>query len=119
MPKRLATENPEMLVPLMFPSRFLRAADLMGEITTLTIKEVKKDNLRLATGGITEKYVISFQETDKMLVLNKTNAQAICKVLGEPRAIRWPGLKITIMPAKCEAFGSVVDCIRVESREAV
>jgi hypothetical protein len=111
MPKK--QDNPDLHVDLMFPSRYLRAADFEGKNVTLTIREVKRDNLRLATGGLAEKYVISFAESEKTLVLNKTNARAIAKVLGEQKATNWAGQKITLKPAKCEAFGEIVDCVRV------
>jgi len=119
MPKKMENPNPEMHVDLMFPSRYLRAVDFDGKSVTLTIREVKRDSLRLATGGLAEKYVLSFAETEKMLVLNKTNAKAVAKVLQEPKAVNWAGAKIVLKPTTCEAFGEIVACIRVEMREAV
>lgn len=107
-------ENPEFHVDLMFPSAYLRAADFEGKAVTLTITEVHRDQLRLTSGAKAEKYVLSFKETDKMFVLNKTNAKAIAKMLHEPKAINWPGAKITLEPTTCEAFGEIVACIRVQ-----
>jgi hypothetical protein len=108
-------DNPEMHVDLMFPSMYLRAADFEGKPVTLTVREVHRDNLRLANGGKTEKYILSLVETDKMFVLNKTNAKLIAKHLHEPKAINWPGAKITLSPETCEAFGEMVPCIRVKA----
>jgi len=107
-------ENPEFHVDLMFPSAYLRAADFDGKQVTLTITEVLRDSLRLATGGNTEKYILRFKETEKMLVLNKTNAKLIAKHLHEPKAINWPGARIVLGPDRCDAFGETVDCIRVK-----
>lgn len=108
-------DNPEMHVDLMFPSMYLRAVDFEGKPVTLTVREVHRDNLRLANGGKTEKYILSFVETEKMFVLNKTNAKAIAKHLQEPKAVNWPGAKLTLSPDQCEAFGEIVPCIRVKA----
>jgi hypothetical protein len=112
-------DNPEMHVDLMFPSRYLRAADFEGKPVALTITEVFRDKVQMATGQKAEKYVLRFRETEKELILNKTNAKAVAKVLSESKAVNWPGAKIVLKPTTCEAFGEIVDCIRVETREAV
>ncbi len=104
-----------MHVDLMFPSRYLRAADFEGKPVSLTISEVLKDKVQMATGQKAEKYILRFRETDKELILNKTNAKLIAKHLHEPKAINWPGAKITLSPETCEAFGEMVPCIRVKA----
>lgn len=115
MPKKMESPNPEMHVDLMFPSRYLRAADFEGKPVSLTILEVVKDQVQMATGQKAEKYILRFRETEKELILNKTNAKAVAKVLHEPRAVKWPGERIVLKPTTCEAFGEIVDCIRVET----
>ena len=119
MPKKLETPNPDLHVDLMFPSRYLRAVDFEGKPVTLTSAEVVKDKVQMATGQKAEKYILRFRETEKELILNKTNAKAVAKVLSEMKAINWPGERITLKPSSCEAFGEIVPCIRVEMREAV
>jgi len=116
MPRK--NDNPEFHVDLMFPSRYLRAADFEGQSVALTISEVVRDKVQMATGQKAEKYILRFQETEKALILNKTNAKAVAKVLHEPKAINWPGERIILKPTICEAFGESVDCIRVEMKEA-
>lgn len=116
MPRK--NDNPEFHVDLMFPSRYLRAADFEGKAVALTISEVVRDMVQMATGQKAEKYILRFRETSKELVLNKTNAKAVAKVLSEPKAINWPGERIILKPTICEAFGESVDCIRVEMKEA-
>jgi hypothetical protein len=116
MPRK--NDNPEFHVDLMFPSRYLRAADFEGQSVSLTISEVLKDKVQMSTGQKAEKYILRFQETDKELILNKTNAKAVAKVLHEPKAVHWPGERIILKPTTCEAFGEIVDCIRVEMKEA-
>jgi hypothetical protein len=115
MPKK--QENPELHVDLMFPSRYLKAADFDGKSVSLTIAEVFRDKVQMANGSKAEKHIVRFRETDKELILNKTNAKAVAKFLQEPKAIKWPGARIVLKPTTCEAFGEIVDCIRVEVRE--
>jgi len=110
----IQTNNPEMHVDLMFPSIYLKAAELNGKEFVLTIKDVTVDVLMTVKGKTDPKYILTFAETVKMFVLNKTNARAIAKALNEPRAVKWPGHKITLYPATCEAFGETTDCIRVK-----
>jgi len=112
MPKK--QDNPEMHVDLMFPSKYLKAVDFPGPVV-LTIAAVIKDKVQLTNGSKEDKYIVTFEGTEKALVLNKTNAKAIAKKLDEPKAINWAGQKITLKPSKCEAFGEIVACIRVEA----
>ena len=111
-------DNPSFHVDLMFPSRYLKAADFAGEPMTLTITEVIRDEVQMANGTKAEKYIVRFEETEKELILNKTNAKAMAKVLQEPKAVNWPGESIVLKPTQCEAFGEIVDCIRVDLRSA-
>ena len=106
--------NPQMHVDLMFPSRYLKAADLQEKPMSLTIEHVVRDKVRMTNGSITEKYILRFKETDKELILNKTNAKSIAKLLREPKAVNWAGSVIVLKPTTCEAFGEIVDCIRVK-----
>lgn len=107
-----------MHVDLMFPSRYLKAADFQEKPLSLTIEQVFRDQVRMSNGSITEKYILRFSETEKELILNKTNAKAIAKLLKEPRAVNWARSTIILKPTTCEAFGEIVDCIRVEMQVA-
>ncbi len=108
------TQNPEMHVDLMFPSMYLKAADFMGKEVTKTISRVRTEKMRMKDNTTAVKYVIEFEDTEKMLVLNKTNANAIAEALGIKKAVEWPGHKVTLYPTTCDAFGKTVDCIRVK-----
>lgn len=108
------TPNPDLNVDLMFPSKYLKAADFQGKEVVLTIAGVKMDDLQMTNGTRARKPVVSFAETDKELVLNKTNAKAVAAALNEKLAVKWPGRKITLYPTTCDAFGKVADCIRVK-----
>ena len=108
------SEQRTMRVELMFPSKYLRAADFMGKSVTKTISKVDSEKLRLADNSKVSKYIVHFEDTEKMLVLNKTNAYAIADALNEKDALKWIGRQITLYPTTCEAFGKTVDCIRVQ-----
>ncbi len=109
-------DNPQMHVDLMFPSRYLKAADLQEKPMSLTISQVFRDRVRMTNGSITQKYILRFKETEKELILNKTNAKSIAKLLREPKAVNWAGSTIVLKPTTCEAFGEIVACIRVEKK---
>jgi hypothetical protein len=56
---------------------------------------------------------LSFEGTDKELVLNVTNFDAICDVTGKYDTEDWPGEKIELYPTKTRMGRDTVDCIRV------
>jgi len=96
-----------------FDYRFLAADELQGEVT-LTIKEMKKEE---AFNGKEKEVVpvLHFEKTQKGLVLNKTNAELITKVLKSPFIEDWIGKQITLYSTKIKAFGELVDAIRVKT----
>jgi hypothetical protein len=59
---------------------WLRASDFTTEGTTLTIDNVQLKNV----APDTEKFVMSFKETQKSLMLNEVNYRIIEKNTGEP-----------------------------------
>ena len=105
-----------MRVELMFPSKYLRAVDLNGKDAQLTITKVQIDELQMKGGKKEKKPVVYFAKTEKMLVLNKTNAMAIAAQLGK-ETNNWAGKAITIYPTKDRFGPDVVDCIRVRGAE--
>ena len=98
----------------IFPKRYARAEELQGKEVTLTIHRVRTEQMRMKDGTKTGKYVIEFDKTEKLFVLNKTNANAIAEALGEKKAVNWTGKRITLFPTQCDAFGKTADCIRVK-----
>jgi len=111
-----------MDIRLLFPNDYIKAADLRGNDVTLTIKDVRVEELR-TTGGNEEKAVVTFEELERRkkkgphkLVLNKTNAQTIAKALGSNETEDWKGQKITLYPTTCQAFGETVDCVRIREK---
>jgi len=102
---------------LMFPSEYLAAEEFSGKDVTLTIKDVQFDDMKLKAGGKKRKPVLFFHKTNKKLVLNVTNANTIGKIYNEPEARNWIGKRITFFPTTCEAFGEIVNCIRVRPKK--
>jgi hypothetical protein len=92
---------------------FLIGEMLNGQDTTLTIKEVKIEELQNKAGK-ENKPVISFEKTDYKLVLNVTNMKTIAKVLGTPYIEEWAGQNITLTPIKGRFFGEEQEVIRIK-----
>ena len=70
----------------LFPSRFLKAADLNGQRRIVTIKKVTREELGK---GKEKKAVVYFGEAKKGLVLNVTNARKIAAVTGSEVIDQW------------------------------
>ena len=96
-----------MHIDQLYPSRFLRCIDLDGKPLRVTIGGLKREDV-----GGEQKVVLSFTNGTKQLILNKTNARAIAKVLGEETRA-WTGKDIVLVPAQVDFRGDIVDAIRV------
>ena len=95
-----------------FSYRFIAGEDLLKDDVTLTIKAVGIDE---AFNGHSKEdvVVITFEETEKMIVLNRTNAKAITKRTGSVNVEDWKGFKITLTCERVAAFGKQVFAVRV------
>ena len=96
----------------MYDYRFLAGEDFDGDVT-LTIKGVKKEEMYNGREKQNNP-ALSFEETTKMIVLNKTNARRIEKVTGSDETDDWIGKKITFTTERVSAFGTTTDAIRVK-----
>jgi hypothetical protein len=77
-----------------FPSKYLKASDLPEEGSlTLTIDKVEIQEIGMEKQ---RKPVISFEESDKGFVCNKTNANAIAKVTESRNTDDWHGKTIRL-----------------------
>ena len=90
-----------------FPSSFLKATDATTGDLTLTIDSVVGEDL-----GGERKAVIRFRDSEKRLVLNKTNWGLIEEMYGE-ETDGWTGKKITLKKVKVDFKGDRVDSLRV------
>ena len=89
----------------------LKAEDLQKREHTLTIKEVE---LATIPDGDREKKMIdvNFYETDKNLLLNRTNADSISYMFGADTDA-WLGKKICLYPTMVPFAGRTVEAIRI------
>jgi len=85
-----------------------------GEEKTLTITGLKDEDVVSPDGKTEVLPVLHFKE-DKPLILNKTNAKAVAKVVGSDYVEEWPGNRITIYTEKVKAFGEMVNALRVRT----
>jgi hypothetical protein len=102
----------------VFPSKFLKAADLKGKPHIVTIERAPYEMLKGLDGKDNQKIVLYFRNADKSLPLNATNFDAVCNATGCHDTEDWPGQRIELYPTKTVMGGKVVDCIRIRSASA-
>jgi len=96
----------------LYPGRFVKASDLKGKQVTLRISEVNLEELAGEKGPIV-KGVISFEKTEKMLALNKTNGLCLRAMFGK-KVQDWVGKRVTLFPTEVRMpTGEMDDAIRV------
>lgn len=99
---------------LLFPSDYLRAAEFVVHgPQTMTIQEVLQEELQLVGGRKETKPIVRFEGTKKKLVLNKTNAKAIAKIVGSAETRDWHGRQVELFAEKTRFGREEVDGIRV------
>ena len=98
-----------MNVDQLFPSKFLRAADLNGQPLRVTIAGLKREDI-----GGESKIILTFANGTKALILNKTNARGIAKALGAETR-EWAGKDIVLVASQVDFRGDMVDAIRVRA----
>ena len=100
-----------MLVSTLFPSNYVKAADLGGKPRIMTIRTCEEENL--GQGADKEsKPVLYFHKAQKGLVLNKTNAMTIVEAYGD-ETVAWVGRPVEVFPTMVEYKGKSVDGIRL------
>ena len=93
-----------------FPSPYFKAGDLNGTEPIVTMKQISSETM--ADG--TERRCASFDETDKRLILNKTNWAKCAEIAGKDDDSQWAGTKIRLTNRKVNFRGDLVDSIRVD-----
>lgn len=102
----------------MFPSKFLKAADLQGQAHVLVMDRLEYSNLAPENQPEDMKWVLFFQGKDRGLVLNVTNTKRLGEIHGEDTD-DWSGKEIVLYPDKTDLKGQMVDCIRVRANMEV
>ena len=92
----------------LFPSRFLKCADLQGRAQTVIVERVDLEDV----GDEAQKPVAHFRKCGKGLVLNATNYDTIADAYGD-ETDNWPGKAIEVYPTRVPFKGKLTDAIRV------
>jgi len=101
----------------IYESKWMRASDLRGKAVTYTIARVEAG--MVGQGDDAKKQLIAtFEEHDKPLGLNKTNAGAIGDVYGD-ETDDWYGRKVVLFPTQVTYNNQMVDAIRVDKRQTL
>jgi hypothetical protein len=93
----------------VFPSKYLKAADLDGKTIKLTIKDVGTEMI-----GDDTKLIVYFKNQEKGLVMNKTNSNNIAMVFG-PDTDGWLDQDIQVYPTMVDFQGRSMEAIRVKA----
>jgi hypothetical protein len=96
----------------IFPSRWLKPADLESDSEHFTVKKVVMEEVGEKRES---KPVMTFKETDKALILNFTNWNSIAELTGKDDSDDWPGHKIKLVRVKLQIRKEIVDAIRIEA----
>lgn len=91
----------------LYPGRFIKAGEFKGKKPTLTMTDVKIDEL-IGDKGPQIKGVISFKESEKQWALNKTNGICLKEMFGR-KVQEWVGKRVTLFAAMWDGE----ECIRV------
>ena len=97
----LSAHEPEEEMPTVseiYPSEWLKAADLAGRAVTVTIASVEVRSFDARSGKEEKKLVVSFTGAQKRLVCNVTQARAIAAAAGSDDTDNWPGTRIQLRP---------------------
>ena len=98
-----------------FPSTWLKSEDLDGP-TIVTIKQVYEERFPGKRGEPDQvKPVLRFRELEKDMVLNRTNFQTLVEITGKGDSDHWVGAVVQLRVERVQAFGDLVDAIRIHS----
>jgi hypothetical protein len=97
----------------IFPSKYLKAADLKGRPHVVQIKHAPIETLKNPKGEEQRKVVLQFNGVKKSLPLNLTNYDSVADIVGDDETNNWPGARIELYPGTTMLGGKTVDCIRI------
>jgi hypothetical protein len=98
----------------IFPSKYLKEADLAGEPHEVDIDRAPTETL--GKGDDAEpKTVLYFRDGTKPLPLNMTNWDSVAEITGCDDTVEWRGHRIELYPSTTLMRGSIVPCIRIRA----
>lgn len=96
-------------------SKYLKQDDC-GSGILVTISQLTQENMAKEGEPEDLKYVLHFEETEKLLSINSTNGQIIASITGEDDTDNWVGHKIVLYKDPNVQFkGKLVGGIRVRA----
>ena len=97
-----------------FPSTFLKASDLRGQMQRVVISKITETTFKDKNSPTGEKVVpeLHFQGKSKTFTLNVTNRNELMKAFG-PDGDQWIGKTIELHPTKTSIAGEIKDTILV------
>ena len=93
-----------MHVSALKESKFLKRTDV-GSGALVTIRNLTQENVAKEGADPDMKWAIHFDEMDKPLILNSTNAQLIAQILKEEETDGWVGQRIVLFDDPSVSFG--------------
>ncbi len=102
-------------ISAMKESNFLKKEDC-GPGILVTIKEVTQENVAKQGAPEELKWCIHFNELEKPMVLNSTNAQLIAQIVKSDETEHWTGVKVVLFNDPSVSYaGKVTGGIRVRA----
>lgn len=105
-----------MDVNQMFPSKYLKGAELTGPVT-VTIANIRKEQSYKPGEGQSEIFVMYCERATRGVVLTKPLAFSIAQALGEPETEKWSGRAVTLYPQPMTVAGR--NLIAIRARPAI
>jgi hypothetical protein len=103
-----------MKITDLFPSKYLRAADLQGKPRVVTIEKVEHEVFKDDGADVIKAVLVFKEKGTRPVVINKTNFGTLVSITGEDDDDLWAGHKIELRSQKVMGpGGKVVDSIRV------
>ena len=96
-----------------YDEKYITAFDLKGLDTVVTIREVRPEKVKSASGEAT-KPLVFFNEFEKGMVFNKTNGHSVAALYGS-HVPNWVGKQITLYPTETTYNGAQKPCIRIRA----
>lgn len=101
----------------LFNYKYLGAYSLDGKDMTLTIKSIDVQDVVGDSGRTETCPIITWQEDQKPMILNKTNAKQIGLVWGTTDYEKWIGKKVTLFADVTKLKGEMVECLRIRPKK--
>ena len=97
----------------MFGSKFLSKDDVGEERIKTVINDITLEQVREKDGATKNKFVVHFDDLDKALVLNNTNANTLKDALGK-EASHWIGARVIIYVDNSVVFNNILGGVRLQ-----